>query len=262
MVLRKRLLALLFAVALLSCTSVELDNPCDRRNGIPSQDCYLPSVGGGSSSSGGGDNHFNPNIPYINFIDNRDGKTYKSVVIGTQTWMAENLNYRTPGGASRCYPTSGSTNWDDNDNANCDTYGRLYDWATAMNNSASSTAVPSGIQGVCPDGWHLPSRAEWEVMTDYIGGVSAEGKMLKATSGWKDGGNGEDTYGFSALPGGRAYSNGSFVDVGGSGYWWSATDTYSGVAQSRYMSYNFEDARWGNYNKEYLSSVRCVRDSD
>ncbi len=263
MVLRKQLFALLFAVVLHSCTSLELDNPCDRRNGTPSPDCYLPSVGGGSSSS--------TNIPYINFIDDRDGKTYKSVVIGTQTWMAENLNYRIPGGASRCYPTSGNTNSSDNDNANCDTYGRLYDWATAMNNSASSDAIPSGIRGVCPEGWHLPSDAEWGALMQSInpdcsatGSCDDAGTKLKATSDWNDyqgvSGNGTDDYGFSALPGGFVNSNGYFYYVGNVGYWWSASEYNSNDAWYRYMSYIYSYVYKGSLSKSFLFSVRCLRD--
>ena len=82
-------------------------------------------------------------------VDTRDSKTYTTVQIGTRCWMKENLNYVT--GNSWCY----------NDNTdNCDTYGRMYDWNTIMNGASSSNSVPSGVQSICPDGWHLPSDAE------------------------------------------------------------------------------------------------------
>ena len=183
-----------------------------------------------SSSLGGGYTGSYGSLPY-------EGQTYKTVVIGTQTWMAENLNYAAEG--SKCYS---------NLDSNCDIYGRLYNWETAM--------------VVCPSGWHLPTQAEWNVMTAYIGGANTEGKKLKATSGWYNDGNGTDEYGFSALPGGGGYSDGYFYGVGNGGYWWSASEDedFSYYAYDRYMYYIYEDARWGNGNKSHLFSVRCLQD--
>src|SRR5215469_10890371 len=103
-----------------------------------------------ASSGPSGHGHFNPAITYGSFTDSRDSKTYRTVVIGTQTWMAENLNYNATG--SKCY--NDSTQY-------CDLYGRLYDWTTAMAGVSSSSANPSGVLGICPVGWHLPSDAEW-----------------------------------------------------------------------------------------------------
>jgi len=159
--------------------------------------------------------------------------------------MAENMNYRTPNGASRCYGASGDEN-----NSNCDKYGRLYDWETAMAGSASSSENPSGVKGVCPTGWHLPSHAEWtELIT-----LAYAGTKLKATNGWNN--NGTDDYGFSALPGGQRYSNGNFVSAGYDGWWWSATEINSTSAYRR-------DSGFGSnthYLKSYLYSVRCLQD--
>jgi len=129
------------------------------------------------------------------FTDARDGKNYKVVRIGTQIWLAENLNYEAKG--SVCY---------NNEPANCDKYGRLYNLNTAMK--------------ACPKSWHLPSKQEWEILTATIGGEDTEGKHLKAKSGWNNNGNGDDTYGFSALPGGGGVI-GHFGGVGDSGGWWS-----------------------------------------
>ncbi len=159
-------------------------------------------------------------INYGVFIDWRDGKEYKTIKIGTQVWMAENLNYRTPDGTSRCYPTSGNTSLTDRDNTNCDIYGRLYNWNTAMNGATSSTAVPNGVRGVCPAGWHLPSESEYEELNKAVGREKVAGKKLKTTSGWNNNGNGTDEFGFSALPGGYGYSAGYFGNVGDSGSWW------------------------------------------
>ncbi len=200
------------------------------------------------------------------FVDSRDSKTYNKVTIGTQTWMAENLNYAVEG--SKCYGedgvVKGTTLSDSEIQANCDEYGRLYNWSTAMNGAESSTANPSGVRGICPDGWHLPSQAEWEVMTAYIGGANTEGKKLKATSGWGSSncvsGNGTDDYGFSALPGGDGRSDSSFANVGISGLWWSSSEYSNRDAYYRDMFCSYEDASWRSYYKSNLFSVRCVQD--
>jgi len=176
-----------------------------------------------------------------------------TVTIGPQTWMKGNLNCDVSN--SKCYG---------NDEANCDKYGRLYSWATAMNLPGSCNSISCPVQlphkGICPSGWHLPSTAEWEVMTAYIGGASTEGKKLKATSGWLNNGNGTDDYGFSALPGGFGLSNGSFDYVGNYGGWWSASEFDSDGAYTRGMFYYYEYTSWGSSVKSYLYSVRCLQD--
>lgn len=188
------------------------------------------------------------------FTDPRDGQTYNIVEIGNQTWFAENLNYET--GNSWCY---------DNDPSNCATYGRLYDWQTAI--------------GVCPTGWHLPSDDEWKILEgnadtrygvgdpewDHIGyrGYDA-GKRLKSQTGWYQN-NGADAFGFSGLAGGYRSSQWPFPhfrfdDVGSHGHWWSATEDSSADAWSRSLGYDDDEAHRRNYNKERGFSVRCVRD--
>ncbi len=167
--------------------------------------------------------------------DSRDGKKYKVVKIGNQTWMAENLNYDASG--SKCY---------DNKPANCAKYGRLYNWNTAMS--------------ACPSGWHLPSKSEYEVLDRAVGGEKVAGKKLKSKSGWKDNGNGTDEFGFAALPGGNGGSVGSFYSAGLSGYWWSASEYDANDAYLRFMAYGYEGAYLVNYDKSNLFSVRCLRD--
>ena len=179
------------------------------------------------------------------------GQTYKTVVIGRQTWMAENLNYEAEG--SKCY----------NDNpSNCATYGRLYDWETAMT--------------VCPSGWHLPIQAEWNTLSSYVQSYSncsnCDGIKLKATSGWINY-NSTDEYGFSALPGGFSPSDGSFYNVG-YGFWWTASkynasgwiygndcDEYDNCAYARYMQHSDNNVLVHFDNINYLFSVRCLMDS-
>ncbi len=228
---------------------------------MPSSSSVVPS----SSSSVGG----LPTPTKTIFTDSRDGKTYKKVTIGTQTWMAENLNYRTPNGASRCYPISGSTNTSDADNDNCNTYGRLYDWSTAMSLASSCNSSSCSVQtkhkGICPTGWHIPSFAEWTTLTNYVDSSTA-GAKLKSAIGWNSNGNGTDNYGFSALPGGggNILSESSFSHVGDTGAWWSATEftEFGGnsFAVCRDIYYDASYVDGSCFYKSYLLSVRCVKD--
>ena len=188
------------------------------------------------------------------FTDERDGTVYKKVTIGEQTWMAENLNYDAGvngGDNGRCYKYSADS---------CAKYGRLYNWSTAMGGTVSSSANPSGIQGVCPAGWHLPSDAEWTQLTDFVGDESTAGKKLKSTSGWNDDryGSGTDDYGFSALPGG-AFSIGLFTGSGDIGTWWSATE-YELNADNAFVRWLDEDMLNVDRIKILELSVRCVQD--
>ncbi|MDR2582032.1 MAG: fibrobacter succinogenes major paralogous domain-containing protein [Fibromonadaceae bacterium] len=179
-----------------------------------------------------------------NFTDSRDGKVYKTVKIGNQIWMAENLNYEAEG--SKCY---------DNDSANGQKYGRLYNWESAKK--------------ACPEGWHLPSDEEWGTLMKYVNSsyslgadvCEGAGTKLKATSGWQyyDGDrNGKDKYGFSALPGGYGYNN-VFKFVGTHGYWWSATEVDADRAYTRIMYYTPPDVDKFKNSKGDFCSVRCVR---
>jgi len=172
------------------------------------------------------------------FTDARDGKIYKTTKIGEQVWMGENLNYEANG--SKCYK---------NEPESCKKYGRLYNWETAMK--------------ACSNGWHLPSKEEWEVLTEAVEEISGEGtagRCLKSTSGWnsynggKYSGNGDDKYDFSALPGGFGKSDGDF-SIGETCLWWSA----SGIG-IRLVDYS-ESAKYYPYEKDYLFSVRCVQDT-
>jgi uncharacterized protein (TIGR02145 family) len=201
------------------------------------------------------------------FTDSRDGKTYKIAKIGEQTWMAENLNYEAEG--SKCYNDSISY---------CDKYGRLYDWATAMGigkefNEKKWNGSDVNHQGVCPKGWHLPNNAEWDKLYRYADGdkdtespyrSKTAGKYLKSKEGWNDyngkSGNGEDKFGFSALPGGFGRSDGNFYNVGYYSYWWSASEDDSGDVYTLSIYYLNEDAGYSSIYKSYLQSVRCVRD--
>jgi uncharacterized protein (TIGR02145 family) len=186
-----------------------------------------------SSSSSSGNGGGSGSLTY-------QGQTYRTVVIGTQTWMAENLNYDVSG--SGCYY---------NKTENCQKYGRLYDFATATT--------------VCPSGWHLPSYTDWNKLLDYVesskGCTDCAGKYLKAASGWDSysGIVNLDTYGFSALPGG---SCGSFCDGAGcGGYWWSSTVRTVNASVNTNMSCSYDDAYLRNSaSRGLFYSVRCVQD--
>ena len=189
------------------------------------------------------------------FTDSRDGQTYSAVTIGTQTWMAENLNYNASGSA--CYNNAPDS---------CAKYGRLYNWATVMDGASSSESSPSGVQGVCPVGWHVPSDAEWETLVKYVDPNASgnydnnAGTKLRSKSGWNNNGNGTDDYGFSALPGGGGYG-GVFGSAGDYGNWLCATENAASLAWYRYMSYYYDDVGRDSYGKTFLFSLRCLRDS-
>jgi uncharacterized protein (TIGR02145 family)/uncharacterized repeat protein (TIGR02543 family) len=203
-----------------------------------------------------------PTPTITTFTDSRDGKTYKKVAVGDQVWMAENLNYDVPDVTSDVC----NGNYD----ANCVRYGRLYNWATAMDINASYNSSPwngnyVNNQGVCPVGWHLPSSYEWATLLDYVGGVSTAGTKLKSSTAWGSYSSvpaGTDAYGWSALPGGYGRSDGSYSSAGYQGYWWSATQTGGAAdyAWFRRMYHDHEDANGGDNYKTNLYSVRCVED--
>jgi uncharacterized protein (TIGR02145 family) len=213
--------------------------------------------------------------------DSRDGKTYKTVKIDEQVWMAENLNYKVEG--SKCGDIdnpktkrinnkdykNGYTEYTvypllDDNTKGCDKYGRLYNWETAMK--------------ACPKGWHLPSDKDWYALYRSIDTASSDGysktggKHLKAKEGWNYSSNGkdysvnaEDTFGFSALPGGIVIYNGSDIDgylrsVGEHCVLWSSSNisvhemgTHDGIVESDINYYK-------KYDKSPLFSIRCVKD--
>jgi uncharacterized protein (TIGR02145 family) len=205
-----------------------------------SQQSSSSRLGSSSSSSGSVKSGVVYGEPVI-----YQGETYKTVVIGTQTWFQRNLNYAVEG--SRCY---------DNDPANCEKYGRLYNWEMAM--------------AACPSGWHLPSDAEWNVFMKFVNpdcednkNCDYAGTNLKATSGWNDyngkSGNGTDDFGFAALPSGVGYSSTYFDDVGNKGEWWSSSEYKSDYAYSRLTYYRHEYVDHRQEQKKYLLSVRCLK---
>ena len=211
------------------------------------------------------------------FTDSRDANTYSYRLIGTQVWMTENLAYLPtvvgPDLGSELAPRYYVYSYEKDNVTTAKTYneyifyGVLYNWPAAMGGSTSSSANPSGVQGACPDGWHLPSDAEWTTLTDYLGGTSVAGGKMKATGTldattglWEDPNTGAtNTSGFTALPGGYRTSIGTFYGIGSTGHWWSSTERDTD-AWYRSMAYNYSDVGRGGTGKGYGFSVRCVRD--
>lgn len=181
----------------------------------------------------------NENVPKESSNENvlkdaRDGKTYKTVKIGEQVWMAENLNYKTEN--SYCYK---------DDEANCAKYGRLYEW------DAAKTA--------CPAGWHLPSMVEFYALIGAVGGDDVAGKKLKSTGGGLDNGNGDDAFGFSALPAGHRNGDGSYFEGGEIALFWGSTELVSSRAPCLHLYFVgvadlYYDDKFNGF------SVRCVKD--
>ena len=172
------------------------------------------------------------------FTDPRDGKSYDIVQIGSQTWMAENLNYETE--TSAC---------PEGDKRNCSKYGRLYTWEEAKQ--------------ICPEGWRLPDCVDFEQIISNAGGAEVAGYALKSTSGWFKKGNGTDDFGFNALPAGyRLTGNdatgGKFDGIGGYAHLWSASET-DGLAYYLLLDFSSKAARLSAFGKDESRSVRCVK---
>ena len=233
-------------------------------------------IGGGDT---GTDGQPCPGAATVTDVDNN---IYNTVQIGTQCWMKENLRTtRYANGTSIALGSSTSSTtayryYPDNNSSNVSTYGYLYNWKALMGNSSSSSANPSGVQGICPTGWHVPSDAEWTQLTDYVSGQSQYvcgvsnsliAKALASTTGWQSSsqicavGNNpsfNNTTGFSALPAGGYF--GYYLNFGDDAYFWSATEYDYGNACYSAFSYNDANVNRHYSNKYYGFSVRCVRD--
>ena len=194
----------------------------------------------------------------------KDNNHYAIVQIGTQWWMAENLNTGTkiPGATDManngiiekyCYY---------NHESNCSVYGGLYQWDEMM-----QYVTTPGIQGICPTGWHIPTDSEWATLTTFLGGENVGGGKMKSTgtieagtglwnspNGWAS-----NESGFTAVPAGYRYNGGSFNYIGSFGFWWSSSEGRTSGAWSRSMHYEFSNVYIGNSFKNGGFSVRCVR---
>ena len=217
---------------------------------------------------------------YGSLTDVRDGKTYKTVKIGSQVWMAENLNYEYNEGTAKSYCYG-------DDPAMCEKYGRLYTWSAAMDSAAvfsrngkgcgngKTCSATKSVRGVCPEGWHLPDTTEWIALEKFVadslynGATRNVGYALKSTSGWiaynGEIGGGSDAFGFGALPAGYHRYSGtlyerSFSNDQANGFFWSPTEVNTNYAGGLYLSYSDTFLNSGRGEKNSSFSVRCVKD--
>lgn len=216
--------------------------------------------------------------------DERDGQTYKTIEIGNQVWMAENLNYNYDWGTAKsfCY---------EDDSTNCKKYGRLYRWSAVMDSAGlfSTNGIGCGhknactpkypVQGVCPEGWHVPSSEEFTVLLKAVGGVQNKekdwqwdkaGLNLKSTSGWENhtllqSGNGTDSFGFSALPAGYwAYpldlNNRKAYQLGEEAYFASSTQENGFNSHAIFLELATDSsAELRSINRDDAFSIRCLK---
>ena len=220
-------------------------------------------------------------VEHGEMTDERDGQVYKTVKIGTQTWMAKNLNYAYPKQDS----TSDSVSWCyNNEPDSCAKYGRLYTWEAAIDCYAlgdyymncsrltkNKTSSKSKIQGTCPENWHIPSENEWNTLLGLVNNFATD---LKSTNGWLDDGNGTDIVGFGALPAGLNYNELGEDLWGGVGqvtcFWTPGQSTvqlddlgpinYYESGSTFCLSNHDRAIFYDNHPKEYAFSVRCVKD--
>lgn len=201
--------------------------------------------------------HFNPDVEYGKIIDKRNRKLYRTVAIGGNTWMAENLNLD--------YKVNGSTYGTYTNTDNGEIYGHYYTWAAAMDSAGvysenskgcgynKTCTVKTPARGICPEGWHIPTSAEWSALYSAIGS-SPYAMQAKGFDKWPDA---TDAYGFSALPAGFYYS-GSFTNVGSYAYFWGAAE---GNSTNAYLwGLNASIASLDDGYEGIGNSVRCLKD--
>jgi len=196
-----------------------------------------------------------------------EGNVYRTVQIGGQIWMAENLNVNhfrdgslivnITDNAEWSSTTSGAFSYYSNDKNHVDIYGTLYNWY-AVNGDIDGDGIKD--KELAPEGWHIPTDEEWTELENYLGGSSIAGMKLKSTNGWFSDGNGTDDVGFTALPGGYRLNNDYYNYQGYRTLFWSATEYYSSLAWYRRLYFSSSDVYRNYYGKENGFSVRCVRD--
>lgn len=217
-------------------------------------------------------------------VTDYDGNVYPTVQIGEQVWMKENLKVTHYPDGTEIPCGEDVSSWDsigttdkiysyyNDDILNGDIYGALYSWSGAMNGAESSDAVPSGVQGVCPDGWHLPGDEEWKQLEIFLGmdrasadnsvnrGTDEGGKLKSTGVEWASPNSGAtNESGFTALPGGNFWK-GSFNALGEDGLFWTTTEDGDEEAYFRFLGNEFSTISRSSPTKILGCSVRCVKD--
>ena len=193
---------------------------------------------------------------------NTVAEVFPEVSIGTQVWMAKNLDISTFRNGDLIPQAKTAEEWKkagetqqpawcyyDNDPANGQKYGKLYNWY-AVNDA----------RGLAPQGYHIPTKAEWTTLTAYLGGEEVAGTKMKSTSGWNENGNGSNESGFNGLPGGHRSKSGTFYAIGEDGYWWSSIEANTSDAWSHYLDYDAGNVYGVTNSKGGGFYVRCLRD--
>jgi uncharacterized protein (TIGR02145 family) len=183
--------------------------------------------------------------------------TYHSVLIGSQCWMKENLNIgnKIPGSQNQDPGITDIEKYCFNDiEANCTLYGGLYQWDEVMRNSTNP-----GSQGICPNGWHIPSDAEWSALTAFLGGDSIAGTKMKSNTGWYNNGNGTNISGFTCLPAGNRGNDASFNNLTQLGYFWTSSQVDASDSWNRKLNYDTAIITKYNSFKTNGFSIRCMR---
>lgn len=196
------------------------------------------------------------------FIDSRDGKTYSWVKIGTQVWMADNLNVARFRNGDVIPEAKSDDEWKrktsnkkpawcyyNNDPANGERYGRLYNWYAVTD-----------PRGLAPEGWHIPDDAEWTVLAGFLGGEEVAGDKLKSSGGWKDLGNERNQSGFNGLPAGFRQYSGAFYYIDNEGNWWTSTDESPGFVRICTLKEEISSLHRAAAYMDIGLSVRCLRD--
>jgi uncharacterized protein (TIGR02145 family) len=204
-------------------------------------------------------------VPGPNLTD-AESNTYKTVTIGTQQWMAENLKVTKYNDGTAIPNVTGNTEWQNNttgawayynnDVANNAKYGKLYNWYAV-------SPTTNGNKNVCPTGWHVPTDSEWNVLTGYLGGGSVAGGKMKevGTTSWIfPNTDATNTSLFTGLPGGSRNHYGNYYDIGSYGYWWSSSEINSSTAWLYTLFLNYGNATRNLYDLNYGLSVRCLKD--
>ena len=184
------------------------------------------------------------------------------VKIGKQIWMTKNLDVSIFRNGGTIRHASTKEDWQDAaskgegawcyynyDPKNGEKYGKLYNWYAVKNS-----------RGLAPKGYHIPSDAEWTILTEFLGGEYVAGEKLKSTSGWANGGNGDNSSGFNGLPGGYCGYDGLFASMTEDGYFWSSSEYNTSGAWGRSLSYSSPEVGRSFYYKYNGLSVRCLRD--
>ncbi|HSQ41019.1 MAG TPA: FISUMP domain-containing protein, partial [Fibrobacteraceae bacterium] len=165
-----------------------------------------------------------------------------------------------------CYGVSAGDTSDHSDSSTCDTYGRYYSWADAMGIDRQyltslwgETDTLVNFQGICPDGWHIPSAGEWSSLVEAVGGEDSAGAYLKSTSGWNNDKNGLDSYGFTALPASVRNVNGNWNGLGYYADFWEASE-YDGAEALFWNLYSYRTNFISDYDdKAFGMSLRCLK---